>query len=167
MLHPRTVQIHCTIAKEICATYKSTGINPGLTIVLIHSKHTTCLSIRGVPRLKIPRKGKAKNVYLRQLFDPFLGKTKYCFKVLALFQKPFWGTPLLSILFWFVRPKKSELGSTFRDVQVVVEAMRFLRNCKSYASLQQTNEMDSVELVSLVRLLNRPSTILRVTSSSS
>ena len=60
-------------------------IKPKLSLVLI---------CRGVPRPKIPRMGKAKNVYLREYSDPFLGKTNYCFKVLAPFQKPVPRTPL-------------------------------------------------------------------------
>ena len=40
---------------------------------------------RDVLRPKIPRTGKAKNVYLRYCFDPFLGKTKYYIKILAPF----------------------------------------------------------------------------------
>ena len=52
---------------------------------------------RGVPRPKIPRTGKSKNVYLRYYFDRFMGKKKYCFKVLARFQKLVPGTPLVGI----------------------------------------------------------------------
>ena len=55
-------------------------------------------SIRGVPRPRIPRTGKAKNEYLGYYFDLFLGKTKYCFKVLAPFHKPVLGAPLASTL---------------------------------------------------------------------
>ena len=65
---------------------------------------------RDVPRPKSPRTGKAKNVYLRWYFDPFLGKTKYCFKVLAPFQKPVPGTCLsLSSYCLFLLQKYAQL----------------------------------------------------------
>ena len=43
----------------------------------VPSNATLVVGTRGVLRPKIPRTGKAQNVYLRQHFDPFLDKTKY------------------------------------------------------------------------------------------
>ena len=46
------------------------------------------MGIRDVLGSKIPRTRMALNVYLKYHFDPFKGRTNYCFRVLALFKKP-------------------------------------------------------------------------------